>query len=577
MGEYKDDEALEERTSLKDVVFVWLSHVGDALLCIIKAVVVVGMLVVIGKHAAALPTILLPFVFLLYAVPTTLGAMYGIYVRRLHNQSRYNEGGELSRRNRSWLGWMALLSFLSLVSAFMFVLEAPNWDEAVWSLFWIAIPAYYVVFLIARFAGRRQYSPTFYKSRAILWSTLAVTGVLCVVYAAMTTDFSPAGGLYLEDVLQNRYLPFAGSHCDVLIEADKLNTYSDALTKYGLSYIAGGSFAGALLINVLLSASIFWGFANQLSFCVLSKQEIKAEFQLLPAAIDGGDEGDAWSTGRAERAEDARPIRKRYFVVALAVWVALSAVFATAEVAIQEVKKTDEWTHTDEFLEQATAAIVLAPKYDPDDLLDIVVDEEAEEALADAYAEAMERLATEEEAELTRRINAYYDSCLNNVSSYVEWRDGFAGVFANVFKPVGEGMARDEFVERVVNPVDRSEVDKAYDAYISGLVDARNAYLSSWQSLNPNSLLGEFAIGREAFEAPDKLELWPSWEGDASSVVVRDVLLGSVGASDKDLIRDKVEDYIEERRAKTLLTVSLAKSEIELKLSDVRHDPQARS
>ena len=109
-----------------------LSHAREIACFFGKAFVLVALLAVAARYAPLLPSYAIPLVLLVYALPATVGSMYGIVVKRFHDQLKYNEEGMASKYNRRWTGWMAAFFALSLVSATMFLLDAPAWDSTQW-------------------------------------------------------------------------------------------------------------------------------------------------------------------------------------------------------------------------------------------------------------------------------------------------------------------------------------------------------------------------------------------------------------------------------------------------------------
>ena len=294
MDDYLEDR-LEDLSSGKISSQAWgvvRANAKELRLFLLKAVVLVALLAVVAKYATVLPAMAFPFVFLLYAAPATLGAMYGIVVKRFHDQSKYNEEGILSRYNRKWTCWMLGFLVVSLVSAFVFVLDAPVWDEVQWCFIFLAVPLYCIVFQFVKIKSRKQYSSTYFKKRAIFWSSLIVTVLLSLLYVAATMGSSPGAPVDLLAAIEGRYMPFAESPCALLVEADKLNSYSNCLIKYGFSCIEESARTAVFLVfaaKVLLNASVFFGFANLLGVCTLSLKEIGSEFRRLPTGDDFGD------------------------------------------------------------------------------------------------------------------------------------------------------------------------------------------------------------------------------------------------------------------------------------------------
>lgn len=521
-------------------------HKHDVGWFFLKAGILLVLLTVIGNCAPYFPPIIFPFIILLYAIPATIGAMYNVVVKRVHRQYMYNERGKLSHYNRTWLGWCMLFFVLSLISGFLFVLGAPTWDLYEWVLIWLAIPVSYLVFQAVQQVSKKQYTPRFYKARAITWSMVIVGILLCIAYALISTGFSPQGSLDFREDIVNRLRPYADSSCALFCEVDKLNTFSSYLTKYGLTYIAGPSFVAALLIKIILSFSVFFGIASQLGCCFLSWKEVSGEFQLLPA----NDEDDA-----------DQPFKRRYFVWALILWLVLSGAFLGADHAIEQVKATNEGTAVDSFLDDLTNLIVIATENSPEELVDSFQKGAEESSREEEYQRKLDDLKSQYEQQLTDQTNAYYDACLGNLDSYMEWYDGFAGGFAKLIRPIGEGMAKDEFIKRVTDPVDSSELTSTYAQYCSEMANLEDDYWQQWNSSHPGSPFSAFAGNQGTSDDQDDgesqytIELWPNWDSDEGKDVIDSILLSTGSGSDHDSIRSGIETFINQQRDRVLVQI----------------------
>ena len=483
---------------------------------LVKAVFVVAVLMVLGKLAPLLPSFAFPFVFLLYAIPATLGALYNVVNWRLRRQSWYTEDGRLSRFNRRWMGWLVVLFVLSLFSALVFYISAPSWDDLMWGLIWLSVPAFYVVFLALRRIVRREYASKFYRAQAITWSLVCVALLLCLAYAVIGAGSSLGAGIDFKDAIQGRIMVFKDSSCALLCEADKLNSYANYLTKYGLSYVEGFSFAAAFVAKIFVSIPIFFGFIGQLAFCLLSREEIKSEFRLLP--VDG------------EESEE-HPIRKSYLAAALGVWLALSVVFLGVEYEISKAKTTNEDTVVNGCLEELTDDIALA--IDPDPISEWV-------ELTEEYQQNRKAYIDENRGAVESSIVGYYDNCINNFDSYIEWRDGLWVGYAAV-KFFAPDNAVNEFESRVVDPAAGNDPSGRFQEYVGGLNDIRRRHFENMIGLDSGSTSSD----KDFVETTANLELWPRWDSEEGSKTKMDVLWAD---GDRGAVKSKIVEFIERRR-----------------------------
>lgn len=493
-----------------------------------NALVLVVVLVVIGLNAEHLPAAVFPIVFLLYALPSTFGAMYDVVVRRFHNQAKFNEGGRLSRLNRSWPVLLALCFCLSLASAFFFFLKSPAWGLPEWLLLVVGVPLYFIVFRLAAYVSKKEYSPVFFKTRAITFSTWVVGLFLCVVYVLVTTDFSPEVVPNLSETLRVLDGPFKDSSSALMVEADKLNTCSYKLTQHGLMQIQAASFALALLIKVVLSMSVFLGFASQLGACVLGWKEIRAEFQLLPADAKG-------ELAEDEPTEDGS-LKKRYLAVLISIFMVFSAAFLGVDRVLAKQGDGGEPTKVDMLLDGVTSDIV-------------VVD------LWEEYRYGANDLKQQYEGALKESVNEYYDACLENVDSYLDQRGGILEELTSLLKPVGGWFAMRGFEESVIDSTDRSELDVLYQEYAAGLRQLWGEYMDGFDSVvgergGDQSVSGGLTNSNLSAEV-EPLDLWPLMDEDEGKAL-RTALLGD--ASEEEL-EAKIDAFIESNRTATLASV----------------------
>lgn len=490
-----------------------------------------------GKFAPIFPVVVFPFIFLAYALPATIGSIYDVVITRLHRQYKYNKNGTLSYYNRRWFIWLTGLFVLSLISAVLFTLSAPTWDDAEWTLIWIAGFAYYALFLITQHFCKKEYAPLFYKASAIKWSLLITVILLCIIYALIST----AGELTnlsfeFRDAIQNRYLPFEQSPCVLLSELDKLSSYMNFLTKYGLEQIMTQSYAIAIIVKIVLSASVFFGLVSQFGCCLLNKQEIKSEFQLLPT------EG---------RIEQNNPIQKKYLLTITAIWLVLSAVFLLVNSEAEKVRTSDEYTIVDQYLQRTTSVIVLATNKDFDKIEDILSKDEAITELKNRIIQERNNLIANQGESLKEEINSYYTECAGNTDSYLEWYNGFFGSMAKFIKPFFEGMAIDEFNKRVIDPVDKSPLESKYAAYIEELKLLYSDFQNQIQDIDPDSF-GRASVEERFADVATSIDLWPQLSSESKSSVAQDILLNTDSDTNSENTKAKIAEFIDSERDEAL-------------------------
>lgn len=250
----KDCTALVKR----DKKVVKNSRLKDVLWYCVKAFVLIAFLACAKEYSPVWSVWILPIVFLIYALPATIGVMYDVVTNRLHKQNLYNENGNLSHRNRRWFVWCGGLFVLYLVSALLFALQAPGWDGKERFLVWTSPLVFYGVFLVIQSICKKEYDVKYYKARAIRWSIIFTALILTVLYVVFSLQPPTELQIDLHQIIQKRDLLYANSPAPFLAELDKLSTYAACLTEYGISLISDISYAISIVVNLVLSFPVFW-------------------------------------------------------------------------------------------------------------------------------------------------------------------------------------------------------------------------------------------------------------------------------------------------------------------------------
>ena len=515
---------------------------------LLRALCLVLVLTVIGKCAPLLPSGVFPLVFLLYAAPATIGSVYGIVVNRSFKQIRFTPTGSLSDRNRKWLLWMAVFFILSLLSGLLFVLKAPGWNNLEWTFIWIAAVAHYPIFRFAQRISRKEFAQKLDKKIALSGSIIITAVALCVIYAIISAGSPLDAQINFREWLQSRTMPFEQSSCAVLSELNKATTYSDVLVQYGLRHIENASYLIAFVVQIVLNASIFLGVVSQFRTCMLTWPEIKSVFQLLPV------ERDEPNTER---------VLKRYLAILAAIAIVASATFLCIEYGVSKAKETEQYTAIDNFLDDTTDLIVLTTEHGADEALEAVETGDQTQAVRAEYKAKRDQLIEESGGALRQQIEAYYQSCKDNVDAYLDWLYGVQGGFARFLPVFGKGMAIERFNALVINPVDRSSLEQAYKDYVASLRALYADYGEAINECNPSVAQDMATVDERFSDVPDAPNLWPLWNSDTQSSIAEERLLGVNAHLDRDSLKATIVEYIGTEQSSLMSSADAAENTLD--------------
>lgn len=512
------DREVAKRSRLRD--FGWYC---------LKAFVLVALLAILGKLAPSFPVAILLLIIPVYAVPATIGLMFDVVKNRLHKQDLYNEHGKMSHYNRRWFTWFGGLFIAYLVSSVLFFLQAPAWSPQQWALMCMAVVAYYFVFMAVQYLAKKEISVKYYKAKAIKGSIVVTTTLLAIAYAFIVAHPPVELQINLYEIVDGRFMPFKDSPCALLSEVDKITTYANRLSGYGLDKITNSSYAISLIANFIMGFSAFLGVVSQFGACLLTEKEIKSEFQLLPAN-DGDPEGVVLS---------------RYIVLLLVIWLAFSAAFIAADHFVGEARKTEEYTVVNRWIDDTTDLAILATEENIEVVKEKYDAFEAAESFEQGFSQRRDSYISSETEEMIEVLQSYYDSCSDRVNSYMEWYDSVPGRAARIMPFFGDGIVRDEFVRRVIDPVSQADVENEYSEFLGGLKDLYEEHRTAEEFVTlPQSAIDITADEvAQARDIPSALNLWSPWDSEEGVRVVDEVLLGRGNGASQDA-RDRISEYI---------------------------------
>lgn len=526
-------------------------HGKDVLRYLAKALPLALFLTLAGACATSLPWFAFPPILLIYALVATMGALYYVMIRRVHKQDMFSEGGELSKYNRKWLIWFTALFVFSLFSAFFFVLGAPRWDGLIWVLIWAAVPLYYLAFHVADRIAKKEFRSQYRKAKAMKWSSGLVLFVLCLVYAVLSVQSSVDAQFDALDVLRYPYMPFADAPSVFLSEVDKLSALMNNLTNYGLVQIAKTSFFAAFAVKFALALSVFLGVVSQFTFCLLSWQEMKGEFRLLPVREDVDVFADGKTRLRTEERQGERPYLLRYFVAIGLLSIASFFVFWLLEDTTSKARGTEEYTAADAFVKESTDNIVA--------VLEGAIEEHKEERdINERYRQKFSELIEDRRQTLDPLINEYYNQCLLHVDSYLGWSEGIFGGVAGYLGGFGEGRAVENFKAKVAGPVDKAELERAYEDYVDTMIQTMSEYWIEINDGGSDSPMGVSSAGeymKELAREKGWLELWKPLDESPMSENTRKALLGTGGDTSEETRKAEVSALIDLARSDTFASL----------------------
>ncbi|MEI3376401.1 MAG: hypothetical protein V8R08_00930 [Coriobacteriales bacterium] len=249
----------------------------------VRAIPLMLALFLLAKIAPDLPMGFLPVAIIVYAFIAMMGSLHFVVMHRTLREYKLREGGRLSRWNRWWMFSLIVLFVLGLISGFLFLLEAPEWGSLEWTLILSAVLVYFVIFALLFLRLRREFTDRFDKTYAMKWAFWFTGIFLCILCAVISAFEAPPEVISMYGAFQEVELFFDDSSCALLSELEYLTSFFEGLKAYVMHNMAGGHILVAVIIKVVLFAPVFFGLMSQFCFCLLSRDEIAAEFHELSA------------------------------------------------------------------------------------------------------------------------------------------------------------------------------------------------------------------------------------------------------------------------------------------------------
>lgn len=460
----------------------------------LKAAFLMLALYLVGNAAPKWSLPLLLIAMVAYAVVSMMGSLHFVVLKRMLRRYKLRDTGGLAKLNRKWTAYVIALFIAAMISAVVFVLESPGWDLKGWGLIILAVVFYYVFFQVALHLSKGQLADGFDRASAMKWAFWATGVLVCILYIVFAGHHEVSNDMTMAQAFESVPTPYVDSPCALFVDLETLTTFLDGLKVYAVHGLTQAYAWVGVIADAVMFAVVFFGMASQFCFCMLSGEEMKAEFQLLPP-VD-------------EKKEGGRPLLKRYFVIIAAIAVAFCAVFVVANNHVAVTRDLGERTalsaQVEEWKDSLIRDIDMQNKFD----------EKAVE-LSEFEGEMQGRFQS--------LLDNYYAECISNVEAYIDEHyvsegsvvDNALDLLSPLFPPKQEEIeeARQEFVERISVNAEYELIEQTYSndfERYKNLVSEANEY--------HNKLYGnDFKENK----LPEKLDLWQSLDDDA----VRNVLL----------------------------------------------------
>ena len=423
-----------------------------------------------------------------------MGSLHFVVLKRTLRRYKLRDTGGLAEFNRKWTAYVVALFIAALISAVVFVLESPGWDLKEWGLIILAVVFYYVFFQIALHLSKGQLADGFDRASAMKWAFWATGILVCILYVVFAGHHEVSNDMTMAQAFESVPTPYVDSPCALFVDLEALTTFLDGLKVYAVHGLTQAYAWVGVIADAVMFAVVFFGMASQFCFCMLSGEEMKAEFQLLPSADD--------------RKEGDRPFLKQYFVAIVAIVVVFCGAFAAANNYVASTRNLGEYTALNAQVEEWKNSLIRG--------FDI-------QNRFDEKAGELSEFEGEMRGRLQSLLENYYAECNSNVEAYIDEHyvsegsvvDNALGLLSPLFPPKQEEIekARQEFVERISVNAENELIEQTYSndfARYKNLVSEANEY--------HNKLYGNHF---KENKLPEKLDLWQSLDDDA----VRNVLL----------------------------------------------------
>lgn len=447
----------------------------------LKALVVLILLNIFGSQAESLDPIVLACVWASVSSIFAITLMYPYVIKKYNTKEMYLDGsrasGVINGRTIRFILCFALSAFL--VASLMIASQKWTLFERIAVL--ASVPLYIAIsLLVDKHISKKEYKPL-YQRRGTLLISWVITGLIVTLFYFGITLFVLNGNYSsLGEAFSGTALLFNNSPSALLSETGKINYLIEGCAAYALSQLNGYSGMLYLIITLILCASSSFAIVHLLSLCSLEPSELKKVF--LPI----------------EEKENAK-FRKQVIAKSSGALLALFAfsigLFMYLDHEADTLRQTNEYSMAQEFVrEQAnlSAYEIDGKKYDSG-----VVDKTISETFQDNPELDQAR------NELISTITEVYQTCTNNIDSYIEWRfDPFTQAqkfFEGIVNP-NENRAKQELSERITDGIDFNKLEACIETYNELIDDAELQVIEKLSKQHLHEIPDWLAVKNEPLE-----------------------------------------------------------------------------
>lgn len=517
----------------------------------IKAALLLGLLGIFAATAGTMPTVGIAIVWAALSTLCTLGATHRTVLRKLRRQVELKEDGHLARFNNGRILCMVTSFIVSAAGVATLLFAVPAWGVEQWCL---AAAAAVLLPIISHAASRdvkKEFEPAFSASRTLLVATLATLAFLAVGSLAISFLTPVPQATTAAQAFQMAPQPFVGSPSALMSEAGKVAALVDGLSSFGLAQAAAANPLAYRAINLVVTLASLATLAGLLAVCLLSASEVKRVFQPLEAGKgrfgeERGDEGAsrdgrnaaANETGSGEpsivaagaltpnshASTPAHALVRKYVVTACVLPLALVGAFLAADHAAAQAVQTEEVTRAEAFVRDQVdlAVFVLDGAY---------YQYQGVQELMDATHEQDLQLAAQVQAVVEPMVNSFFDACLNNVDSYLDWYYSLTSDYEQLAQMVmgtAEEFAADQLASHLEEGVDSSGLDETFAQYIAQEAALKEDFNNKLEELKIDADMPTWLVTeRGTLEPSDLLKVFEPTQ----QLMSRDTRLGTSGAA----------------------------------------------
>ena len=388
-----------------------------------KAIVVVGLIYLVGKIIEQLPTLLIVVLWALLSSGLSIGFAYHKLIKKTYMQVQFKSTSRLAKLIGGRILSLTIGFILAAILVAGLFLEMPKWDAREWVIVLVAIPLYYAVFQIMGKLVNQEFETEYQTSRAALFAGVVTGVLLCIAFAALHYFFPAPAYANIADALELSRHPLVDSSSVLLQESGKALGLIDVVTKYVAHKMQEISPTAFFVAQIIMYASALFGLANMLSICSLNWSELKKVFYPLVPKSRLAEEEESERTNvktdktLQERRTKAVPVR-RFIATACILPIVLVTGFFLAEAQAESAIHTDGYSKIQELARGALSNVVycIDGKYYDKDRTDEVINQ----AQIDAT-----KLSSDAKEELTALINDSYAKREENIQSFLDWYYGF--------------------------------------------------------------------------------------------------------------------------------------------------------